>query len=611
MWRILRNGLWVIVLCLFSQSYAQAQTDMLNTARMYVLSEKYDEAEKLYKKLYAEDPISKEIYNEYLDVLIRSKQYDDAEKLVGWQMKIKPNNPVLTIDLGRVYDAKGKSKKANTYYDEAVLGLNGEDLLTQQVANKFLDLGMDEYALKTYERARDMLRNNYLYSGPLSRLYAKKGDIEQAVTTLMDASSGFYNGGTDEVKAALLDILGNDRKKQVRAQKAILKKINEQPDNITYSDILVWLYTQKDDWEGALMQVEALDLRYKNEGDRLLNFARYAVKEKKYTYALDAYDLVLDKGPSYPYHIEVQNELLRVKFSILQQNPSFTKDEVNTLVAAYDTFLTHYPAFYAQTAALEYAKLLAQYADNAPKAIDVLQTSLANPNTTKYFQGNAKLQMGDYNILTGKVWEASLLYSQVDKAFKEDALGEDARYRNAKLSYYLGDFEWAQAQLDVLKASTSELIANDALFLSVLLTENTTPDSNFVPLKRFAYADLLLFQNKDDEAVKLLDSIATAFPSNPLKDDIIMQRALIAKKHRDYQKALDYYEQVFKEHGDDVLADDALYKMASLYENELKDKDKAKQLYEELIIKYPGSTYTQEARKKVYDMTPSTTSSIP
>lgn len=569
---------------------------------MYVLSEKYKEAEKLYKKLYTENPTSKEVYNEYLDMLIKSEQYDDAEKLVGWQLKIKPNNPVLTIDLGRIYDAKGKSKKAKTYYEEAVMGLNGEDLLTQQVANKFLDMSMDDYALKTYERARDMLRNNYLYSGPLARLYAKKGDIEQAVYTLLEASKGFYSGGTDEVKATLLEFLGDDRKKQVRAQKALLKKINEQPDNIIYSDILVWLYTQKDDWEGALIQVEALDLRYKNEGDRLLNFARYAVKEKQYTYALEAYDLVLDKGPSYQYYKEVQNELLRVKFTILQQQPKFTQEEVSKLVAAYDTFLTHNTQYYAQGTATEYAKLLAQYADDAPKAIEVLQRSLNHTNTTKYFKGNVKLQLGDYNILIGEVWEASLLYSQVDKSFKEDALGEEARFRNAKLSYYLGDFDWAQAQLDVLKASTSELIANDALFLSVQLTENTTPDSNFVPMKRFAYADLLLFQNKDDEAVQLLDSIATTYPDHPLKDDILMQRAVIAKKHRDYQKAFSYYEQVFKEHGNDVLADDALYRMAALYEQELNDKDKAQKLYEELIIKYPGSTYTQEARKKVHDM---------
>src|SRR5690606_21283346 len=176
----------------------------------------------------------------------------------------------------------------------------------------------------------------------------------------------------------------------------------------------------------------------------------------------------------------------------------------------------------------------------------------------KDFVGEAKLQLGDYYILDGKIWDASLIYSQVDKDFREDHLGEEARFRNAKLAYYRGDFKWAQTQLSVLKASTSELIANDALYLSVLITENIPPDSNLIPLERFAYADLLLFQNKDSEAASLLDSISRAFPEHPLKDDILMLHSQIAVKHKDYPKALNYLKEVFEKYDKDVLADDAL-----------------------------------------------------
>jgi tetratricopeptide (TPR) repeat protein len=210
--------------------------------------------------------------------------------------------------------------------------------------------------------------------------------------------------------------------------------------------------------------------------------------------------------------------------------------------------------------------------------------------------------MGDYHILLGSVWEASLLYSQVDKDFKEDMLGEEARFRNAKLSYYRGDFEWAQGQLSVLKASTSELIANDALYLSVLITENIPPDSNLVPLRRFAYADLLLFQNKDAEAEKLLDSITNVFPEHPLRDDILMQRARIAQKHLDYTKALDYLTQVSDKYGDDVLGDDAVFKAAEINYQYLQKKEDAKQLYEKLILTYPGSTFVQAARNRLNEM---------
>src|SRR5690606_751148 len=154
------------------------------------------------------------------------------------------------------------------------------------------------------------------------------------------------------------------------------------------------------------------------------------------------------------------------------------------------------------------------------------------------------LQLGDYFVLQGKVWDASLTYSQVDKAFKEDMLGEEARFRDAKLAYYRGDFEWANLQSSVLKASTSELIANDALYLSVLITENIPPDSNYVPLERFAYADLMVFVNKYDEAERILDSISKAFPKHPLADDIMMQRAKIAQKQADFTRAITFLQQI-------------------------------------------------------------------
>ncbi len=212
-----------------------------------------------------------------------------------------------------------------------------------------------------------------------------------------------------------------------------------------------------------------------------------------------------------------------------------------------------------------------------------------------------KLQMGDYYLLEGKIWDASLTYSQVDKEFKQDAMGEDARFRNAKLAYYRGDFDWAQRQLLILKSATSELIANDALALSVLITENVEDSLKF-PLQRFAFAGLLIAQNKDKEATDLLDSIATAFPKHPLNDDILMEHAKMAEKHHDYTTALNYLEKIHKDFGTDVLGDDAVYKIADIYFNIYNNKEKAKEYYEQLIIEYPGSTFVQLARQKLHDI---------
>lgn len=576
-----------------------AQSDPLTQARAFTGKKEYDKAAEVYKKLYEQNPADNDMYNEYLELLLQTKNYKEAEKIVEIQKSGKPNWPMPFVDAGRVLQAAGKDKKATEQYEEAIARLNGDDSRTRQVANKFLEIGNDDYAIKAYERVREQFQVKYLYTGPLSRLYAKKGETEKAIAVMLDGGQAFMMNGAEDTKAGLLEILGNDPKKLQAGQKALIKKINEQPENPFFTDLLTWLYTQKDDWDGALMQVVALDTRLKEQGGRMLGFARYAVKEEKYDIAVKTYDEIVGLGNETPYYNIAASERLTAQFAALQKNVNFTKQDVEGLLKQYDAFFAQSPQFYANDIVCDYAKLQAQYNSNPKAGIAILKKALEQSGLTKMLNGQCKLQLGDYMILDGDVWESSLLYSQVDKAFREDVLGEEARFRNAKLAYYRGDFEWAQGQLTVLKASTAELIANDALYLSILITENITEDSNMTPLKRFAYADLLLFQNKDKEADALLDSIVTNYPQHPLYDDILLQKAKLAQKHREYDKAIEYLVTIHAKHGKDVLGDDAVFRMGDIYERYMNKPDDAKKYYEMLIVEYPGSTFVQTARNRL------------
>lgn len=579
-----------------------AQTDPLIEARNNVAINNFDKASEIYRKLLDQNLANAELYNEYLSLLMQMKDYKSAEKLVEQRGRIFQNSPFVNLDFARIYLATDKKKKAEEEFDKAVKNMNGDDLVTQQMANTFIAMGRDDYALKTYEHAVELLRNAYTYSGPMARLYTKTGAIDKAVAILLDGGLAM-NGGVEDVKATLLELLGNDEKKIQVAQKAIVKKINEQPENPYFAELLTWLYTQKDDWEGAMIQIQALDNRYREQGERLLEFAKYAAKEHKYDIAYKTYDEIIVKGKEFPYYGVAKSEKLGVRFEQLQNDPTFKKEDIVALENEYAAFFAEFPQQYTTQVIRDYATLEAQYANNPQKAMELLEKAINDPNARRDFVGAAKLQLGDYYVLLGRIWDASLVYSQVDKAFREDMLGEDARYRNAKLYYYIGDFNFAEGQLSVLKASTSELIANDALNLSVLITENTAADSNYIPLRRFAYADLLLFQNKDNEAEVLLDSISSAFPEHPLKDDILMQKAKIALKHREYNKALDQLKDIYVKFGKDVLGDDAVFKTADIYEKNLHDAEKAKHFYEQLIVDYPGSTYVQTARNRLNALT--------
>ena len=576
---------------------AGAQTDPLTEARQLVEQKDYEKAARTYEALYRQPPADAEIYKGYFDLLLLQKDYKAAERLAESQMQINPQEPLLMIDLGRVLLASKKEKKANEQFEKAVLLINGDDIRTTRMVNAFLELQQDQWAIKTYERAIEVIHNPYFYSTPLAKLYAKAGDMDKAVTIILSAGP-MQMPGTDDAKTILLELLGTDAKKLQLTQKALIKRINEQPENTWFAEILTWLYTQKDDWEGALIQIQALDERNQENGARLLEFSRTAKREGKYAIALKALEGIMEQGKEQPMYAIARAEEMNILMEDLQQKATFSTEEVEAMEKKYELFFNEFPQYYNTETLRDYAMLEARYRHDLPKAIALLQTAIEKPGARRDFSGWAKLQLGDYYVLQGRIWDASLVYSQVDKAFREDVLGEEARFRNAKLAYYRGDFEWAQGQLSVLKASTSELIANDALYLSVLITENIPADSNLVPLERYAYADLLLFQNKDKEAEELLDSLSKAYPKHPLNDDILMLRAKMAAKHRDYKKALDYLEEVYTRYGEDVLADDAIFKTAEMYELQLKDKEKARRFYEKLILEFPGSTYVQTARQR-------------
>ncbi|MCD6012657.1 MAG: hypothetical protein K0Q79_2519 [Flavipsychrobacter sp.] len=589
---------FVLLVILFSVSVSNvfAQVTVAN-ARQQAAAKKYDKAIELYTEVYGLSPDS--VYTEYLNTLIAAKKFKQAEQLVQKQMTLR-DNPFLQIDLGLVYEVDGKNDKAKEQYDKVLKMINGDIILTERVAKAFINVKKEDYAIQAYEKGGSIINAPYYFKQPLAALYVKMGNLEKAIDVLLIQIPGM-GLNVEEVKNTLLELLNNDQDKLHQMQKVLIKKTNEHPETIWYVELITWIYTQKNDWEGALIQMEAIDERNRENGNHLMGFAREAAGAKKYEVAERAYDDIIAKGKESPYYYLARSERLATGLNRIKNSPEVKPEEVNSLVTLYDSFFVEFPKHYGMQSGSDFALLLAQYANNAPRAITVLKKGIAEVDARKDMVGKFKLQLGDYLVLVGKIWEASLTYSQVDKDFKQDALGEEARFRNAKLAYYRGDFEWAQRQLNILKSATSQLISNDAIYLSVLITENVA-DSNYVPLQRFAYAGLLMFQNKDAEAETLLDSINKAYADHPLNDDILMTRAEMAKKHLQYDKALGYLRMIKEKYGEDVLGDDAVFKMAELYQYNFNKIDEAKKYYEQLIIDYIGSTYVQEARKRLNEI---------
>jgi tetratricopeptide (TPR) repeat protein len=243
------------------------------------------------------------------------------------------------------------------------------------------------------------------------------------------------------------------------------------------------------------------------------------------------------------------------------------------------------------------AHLYAFYLNEPDTAMEILNQSILLGGLEAKTIAECKLELADIILFTGEMWEPSLLYSQVEKSFKQEPIGQEAKFRNARLSYYQGDFDWAQGQLTVLKAATSKLISNDALDLSLLIMENLD-DSVAIPLHIFSRADLLMFQNADSIAYLVLDSISNMFPLSTLNDDVLLKKYKIKLKQGNYNDCKVLLEQLLSKYGSDVLADDATYYLAELYQYKFKNTEEAKKNYEKVLIDYPGSLFSVEARKR-------------
>ncbi|CAH1001300.1 Cell division coordinator CpoB [Neolewinella maritima] len=572
-----------------------AQSNQL--AQQYYMDGEYEKAAELYLAL-AEENYNTFYFDRYVSSLMNLRQYDEAERVVKKQLKRTPEELTLYVTYGQLLEQNGDEEGAQKQYRQAIKELRADKFQITQLANAFVQLTKYDLAIEVYERGGKLIKDDTSFAFNLGDLYRRKGATAPMITSYLDAL-------VDEperirnVQTYFQRFL--DRDGLLEAQKQLYARIQEdRKDNPLYPEMLGWVLIQNKDYKGALRQARALDKRLDENGERVFDIGTLAGNARDYEAAIAAYDYIVEnKDPASPYYLEAKREGLLTRRRAITDGYAYTEEDLRILESAYFDFLRQFgnnPA--SARIAIQLAELEALYLNDLEKATGILQEIVGLNGVNETIRARAKLALADYYLMQGEVWESTLLYSQVDKQFKEDLLGHEARFRNARLSYFRGDFEWAQSQFDVLKASTSRLIANDALDLSVFILDNLGLDTTAVALQTYADAELLMFQNRYDEAFATLDTLVKAFPGHDLEDDVVYLRGKIYQRLRQYEAAAEQYAQVIDTYPKSIRLDNALYALAGLYEEQLDDKAKAQELYETLFIDYSNSILAVEARKK-------------
>jgi hypothetical protein len=588
--------LCLLVLCVVALNVS-AQNNDEKLAAQYFSDKEYVKAADLYEDLAKKQPESLYYYDNLLQCYILLKDFKDAEKLVDKRIRKFESLYGYRVDKAYLYHLQDLQEKRDQTFKELLSIRLRTPEEADNLANGFLKRRFYEQAIQTYQNARKDLHDQQLFAINLSELYFFSSKITEATQELVSIA------GVDEYKLQEVKnrfVISYKNKTDYNTLSGILLlKLQKQPDNLAYNDLLVWAFTQQKDWNGAFIQTKAVDKRLKEDGRKVLELTYILIHNEEYEMAVKCFEYVKSMGSDKRYYYQAQQGMLDCGMLQVKARNGAPIENLRTLENEFIAFIgTNGVNWQTAEQMKELAELYIYYLHEPKKGIDQLNKILTLPGVNPKLMAESKLDLGDAQLIIGETWEADLLYKQVEKQYTTDALGQEAKFRYARLCYFRGDFEWSQTQLDVLKDATTQLISNNAMKLWLIIQDNTGLDSTADALKLYAQADLLIFQNKLTEASVLLDEIPVKFPGHTLIDEIYYAKAIIAEKQEKYQDAEIFYLKIIRDYGFDILADNALINLAHLYEYKLNDTAKAKKMYENIILNYTGSLFANEARKR-------------
>jgi len=567
-------------------------------AHQYFQSGEYEKAAVILKKLFQKNTNSDYYFQKYIEALIAMEDYEQAEKDIKAEIKKHPTYMQLYVTYGNLLERQSKPDEANEQFSLAIENLPPDINIINKLGNSFLRLTRFDQAIEVYLKGSDILNNDGIFAYSIADLYLRKGETPKMIEYYIKASNQNQNQLSRFKTYFQKNLVTQEDREELRRQ--LYSKIQDEPDNLIYPELLEWVYIEKKEYKKALRQARALDRKNEEDGTRVKNIGDIASNAGDFDTAIKAYEYVTkNKSLNNDLYVESKRLILKCKRKQITMDYNYTSSDLDSLQLEYEAFIEEFgmnPR--SEYLVKEYADFLAIYKNDLDKAISVLNELVNLGSVSKYVKANSKISLADYYLMQGDIWEATLLYSQVEKAFKEEYLGEVARFKNAKLFYYAGDFGWAQEQFSILKAATTRLISNDAIDMSIFIMDNMGLDTTDIPLKMFSESELFTVQNKHDQAFAKLDSIIDTYPEHDLEDDVLYQKANLHFKLRDYAKALELYTEVYENFPEEIRADNSLFKSAELYEYQLQDPEKAKELYEKLFVDFSNSTFAIEARKR-------------
>ncbi|NQX77096.1 tetratricopeptide repeat protein [Gilvibacter sp.] len=563
------------------------QSDAL--ADTYFEEGKYDKALRIYQSIYDKNPRRLDIFKALVATHQQLENYQEAGVLLENRAQTVGRYPQLSVDIGYNYELQDRTEEAKVFYQLAIDELNQQPNYARFIGDTFDSYGLLEWAVKAYERGMELNPNADFFL-QLSRIYGELQNFEkmfEAYLGLMESKPGY----SSYTKRSLTQFITEDPANEANVifRKTLIKRIQQDPD-LLYNELLSWLYVQQKEFRKSFSQEKAI---YKRKGETLEHISQLAsitVEEGEYAIALEIFEYIIANSSILEEQLDAEERRLKVIVK--------TEFDLKKVETEFDQVFEKY-GLSTRTYALQiaYNDFIAFKKKQPDTAILNLKV-LTDTDLNRFEKARVKMKLADILVYTQKFNQALIYYSQIQKKVQGNILAQEARFKVARTSYFKGDFKWSQIQLDVLKKSTSQLIANDAMELSLLISDNSVEDTTQTALRKFAKADLLSLQNKPNEAVSLLTEILETHKGEAIEDEALLRRARLYTELGVFEKAEADYKTIIELYKEDILADDAYFNLAQLYEKQLALPERAQEFYEQIVFNFPDSIYFVDARKR-------------
>ncbi len=571
----------------FCSSLLFAQDQQL--AYDYFRKGEYEKSVTIYQKLYKQNNYN----SNYLSRLIYCHQqlenFDETKNLIENHLSKYPSQIQFYVELGYNYELQHQQTKADFYYLEAINTLKSKPVYGYTIGRTFQKNHLLDYALQAYQITME-LNPNANYEIQVAEIYGEKGELQNMFNSYLDMVEKDQRYATTILRYVGKYITDDaENEYNILFRKLILKRLQINPNN-SWNQLLSWLFMQQKEYDKAFVQEKAIYKRTDSLGlNGIVNLGELAFNDKDYAATKTVFSFILENAEIQHYIIDSKLYLLFVDIETL--------DDVEVIDTQFQDLFKEYGKTSATiNIQIAYADFLTFKKQEPYKAINILKEAL-KLRSSDFQKGAIKLKLGDILVFNNKFNQALIYYSQVQTSLKNHILGQEAQFKVAQTSFYKGDFDWAETQLKVLKSSTSQLIANDALELSLIISDNTVQDSLKTALKLYAQSDLLAYQHKNMQAIDSLNVLLNKFKGHAIEDDALFKQAKIFEELDLNEKAKNNYLKIIEINPTDILVDDAYYRLGELHTKQ-NNREKAKEYYQKIIFDFPTSIHLVDARKK-------------